>query len=644
MSTRLTCGLCGTGTGTGTGQGIGLDSQWTSYYRAVYCIGLDSHEPQLSGLAFHLEQETNCLPPEAHQRFDDSNLGPLSLITIRGFSPPGPDLPGSEKEIYAWGFSFHDSCWQLVEQACAPTQVDLKRLWRILRSVPHTSHLLLWGHNFGGLYLGSRRDDRDASRFVVLGGSSNLIIPSAYHDPFKVPELKTRLAQLRIRTDDTIPINEKSQALTYSSATYVDPFSILPVELRDIILTYIATEDILYFRLSSRVIATTPLSQHFFQSRFWPGRELDFFFDAFLLRPSDKAGVDWRGLYRFSKKRIKYNLVGLGERNRLRIWKQTVRPLTQAIDEITRLSELKGKSEWSQNSEGAPWKSIESFQSLDPELFGELNRHLFQVEIELPSSNITAIHVSFAGFFGSKFISGMAFETEHGEDIEIGYIMPGSEEPLLVETSLEGFHLAIDYCGFRAISPYAGQHMESEYLDWVGNTDDLPLQTLRCSVGMVRRIRATFDSFWMYLKVGRLHTCCELVPTGSWREALADHIIVGLKELPEGEYEHHIYMYQVRVDGKQYSPASLAEVEHLDLEFLQDPSTGRRVAAFGYSASFSGSALALKMAANPAGEAQATNALTDIKRPRGRTPRPDIYLVIVIEALGRCGRGAVDMS
>ena len=30
---------------------------------------------------------------------------------------------------------------------------------------------------------------------------------------------------------------------------------------------------------------------------------------------------------------------------------------------------------------------------------------------------------------------------------------------------------------------------------------------------------------------------CTLVPTGSWREAPPDHIIVGLKELPEEECE-----------------------------------------------------------------------------------------------------------
>ena len=137
-------------------------------------------------------------------------------------------------------------------------------------------------------------------------------------------------------------------------------------------------------------------------------------------------------------------MVGLGERNRLRIWKQTIQPLTQAMHEITKLSALKGKpeSDWPQESDenpGGTWKSIESLHYLDPELVGAIQRQSIQVEIELPSSNIEAIHVSFVDFFGTKYISGLAFETENGEDIEIGYIKPGSEEPLLVEACLEGY-------------------------------------------------------------------------------------------------------------------------------------------------------------------------------------------------------------
>ncbi|KAI1129172.1 hypothetical protein F5Y10DRAFT_264333 [Nemania abortiva] len=502
MRIPLTCGLCGTGH---LGQDIVVFTrQWSAYYRVIYCTGPNDEEPRLSGLAHYREQdEIHYLPPEAHQRFDDPYLDPLSLITIRGVSPPGPNIPESEREVYAWGFRFHDACWRLFEQACVPDPVNLKVLWRILHSVPHRSQLPLWGHNFGGLYLGSRTDRDRGRHFLLLGGASGLMIPSAYHDPFDVPELRTRLAHTRItNTDSATPIDERSQRITPLPTTFMgfDPFSKLPAELREMILTHVATEDVLSFRLASRIIAASPLSQHFFQSRFWPGRELDVLFDGFLLTPGG-AGFDWRELYRSSKERIKYSLVGLGERNRLRIWKQTVRPLVRAIEEISRLTDLRGKSNWLQDSEeesALQWKFVETTRSLDPELFGELERSaFFKAEIHLPSSNIEAIHVSLVEFFGTKFISGLVFETEHGEDIEIGYIIPGSEEPLLVEAGLEGFHIAVDDCGFRAISPYTGQHMQSEFLDWVGDRDDLPIQTLKCNRGTVQRIRATFDGFRM---------------------------------------------------------------------------------------------------------------------------------------------------
>ncbi|KAI0877223.1 hypothetical protein GGS24DRAFT_161452 [Hypoxylon argillaceum] len=497
MQSPLTCGLCGTGN-----VHLVFNNQWSTYYRAIYCKGSNREEPRLSGLAhYRKEDDTHSLPPEAHQRFDDVHLDPQSLITIRGVSPPDPDLPEAEKEVYSWGFRFHDACWRLVEQANVPEPINLTMLWRILRSVPHSSLLPLWGHNFGGLYLGRRRDHHSGN-FLLLGGVSNLMIPSAYYDPFDVPELKTRLALIRIiNTDSATPIYEKAQPITLLSAMPAgfDPFSKLPTELREMVLTYVATKDMLSFRCASRVIAATPLSQYFFQSRFWPGRELDVLFDGFLPGPH-RVGIDWREFYRLSKERIKYNLVGLGERNRLRIWNQTVWPLTQAIDEISRLSELRGKQNSLQGSEDTPidvWNSVKTSRSLDPELFGELKRRVFEAEIDLPPLNIEAIHVSLVEFFGKKFICGLAFETECGEDIEIGYIIPGAEEPLLVEAALEGFHIAVDDCGFRAISPYTGQHMQSEYLDWVGNKSDLPIQTLRCGKGTVRRIRATFDGFRM---------------------------------------------------------------------------------------------------------------------------------------------------
>ena len=48
--------------------------------------------------------------------------------------------------------------------------------------------------------------------------------------------------------------------------------------------------------------------------------------------------------------------------------------------------------------------------------------------------------------------------------------------------------------------------METEYLDWVGDKGNLAVQTLRCSGGAVRKLRATFDvrhrddlSNWAYI-------------------------------------------------------------------------------------------------------------------------------------------------
>lgn len=180
-----------------------------------------------------------------------------------------------------------------------------------------------------------------------------------------------------------------------------------------------------------------------------------------------------------------------------------------------------------------------------------------------------------------------------------------------------------------------------------------------------------------------------LVPTGSWRDAPREHIIVGLKELPEETCEStSCIMSQLAflTNAILTRPFSLVPLKHvhvqfshcykgqagwdavlarfprgggtlLDLEFLQDPKTGRRVAAFGYSAGFSGCALALKNWAwqltHPGQPLPGVESypnedtlVSDIKKDIGegqakvgRLPR-----VIVIGALGRCGRGAVDMA
>jgi len=156
-------------------------------------------------------------------------------------------------------------------------------------------------------------------------------------------------------------------------------------------------------------------------------------------------------------------------------------------------------------------------------------------------------------------------------------------------------------------------------------------------------------------------TGATLVPEGSWPSVPADHIIVGLKELPEETFplKHTHVQFAHCYKGQGGWDTVLARFPRgggtlYDLEFLQDE-TGRRVAAFGFHAGFAGAALAVKAWArqiidNRVGldsvSAYSNEGLLvdDIKaqlkegeKKVGRVPR-----CFVMGALGRCGRGAVD--
>lgn len=164
-----------------------------------------------------------------------------------------------------------------------------------------------------------------------------------------------------------------------------------------------------------------------------------------------------------------------------------------------------------------------------------------------------------------------------------------------------------------------------------------------------------------------------LVPTGSWTSAAPDTLILGLKELPEGDdsplrNDHiafsHCYKGQ---GGWQHVLSRFPRGGRIlyDLEFLVDEA-GRRVSAFGYHAGFAGAALAVKAWAwqltrgKEVGEAlpgveeftggrgyylneeelvaQVREDVAAGEKVCGRNPT-----AMILGALGRCGRGATDL-
>ncbi|EGG01496.1 uncharacterized protein MELLADRAFT_117783 [Melampsora larici-populina 98AG31] len=155
---------------------------------------------------------------------------------------------------------------------------------------------------------------------------------------------------------------------------------------------------------------------------------------------------------------------------------------------------------------------------------------------------------------------------------------------------------------------------------------------------------------------------CQIVQHNSWPSAPSDALILGLKELPpndESPLKHthimfgHCYKKQTgyqEILGRFKS----GQGKLLDLEFLQDPITKRRVAAFGFYAGFNGSAVGLLGISKMICDSMSLNELKPFKDEDelikigqiefkrlvdklGRQPK-----ALVIGALGRCGSGAVD--
>ena len=149
---------------------------------------------------------------------------------------------------------------------------------------------------------------------------------------------------------------------------------------------------------------------------------------------------------------------------------------------------------------------------------------------------------------------------------------------------------------------------------------------------------------------------CKLVENNSWPSAPADIPIIGLKELPESTdplpHTHIQFAHCYKQQGgwsKVLARFHRGQGTLYDLEFLTDDQ-GRRVAAFGYHAGFAGAAAgALAFAAEKTGTSlgqlepyENEDAMVEsVKKELGGSGKP--LKVLVIGALGRCGRGAVDL-
>ncbi|KAH8164815.1 hypothetical protein CIB48_g3433 [Xylaria polymorpha] len=180
------------------------------------------------------------------------------------------------------------------------------------------------------------------------------------------------------------------------------------------------------------------------------------------------------------------------------------------------------------------------------------------------------------------------------------------------------------------------------------------------SAGYVVRVEASPDRIYRdseFKAVG-----AEIVPAGSWIDAPLDNVILGLKELPANgtplphTYIHFAHCFK-KQDGWATELSRFAKAGGLlyDLEFLVND-RGVRIAAFGFTAGFAGTALALLSWAHqllhpgvPQGAVPAFDSASELVElvrssvtealplNNGEYPR-----LMIIGALGRCGKGATE--
>ncbi|PFH54658.1 hypothetical protein AMATHDRAFT_52359 [Amanita thiersii Skay4041] len=148
---------------------------------------------------------------------------------------------------------------------------------------------------------------------------------------------------------------------------------------------------------------------------------------------------------------------------------------------------------------------------------------------------------------------------------------------------------------------------------------------------------------------------CTLVENNSWPSAPRDIPIIGLKELPVSDDPlPHTHIQFAHCFKRQAGWEQILSRFHrgggnlYDLEFLTD-ANGRRVAAFGFHAGFAGAAAgALALASQRNSETLGIltpfeNEDAMVKKVRQALGDTSNIKALVIGALGRCGKGAVDL-
>lgn len=418
----------------------------------------------------------------------DHDSDPVSISLMRtSFSP----VFGSSDTVS--GFPFHTACWRIMTEVSLPNPVDLRLLYDFCLSFPVYDGIMQWGHD----YEGSTAQAEDPS--ALPPGEEGRVIRSVvvgihYMNPLEIPQLQPLFENMD-QADGDHPSPDGSSSLQRCSATHhTDPFARLPVEILQTIVIQLPTPDVAALRRASRVWAGLSLHDLFWRSRFQPGGEFEFIFEA--ASHFSRARGRWQEIYH-GVEALQYEPLQSQAciRNRKRVWHlaSSLRDLmSKAIG-----TECEGADNYLQGLlDDARWiTACRGLHELRHD-FSYGSRMIFQRSVNVPDDAV-GLFVSMINIFGRRYVSGIRIQQADGHSVNLGYIHPRDETLLLFcdkgRLRITGFVLAQDLRGIRGLSVLTDNGTQS---DWAGDHRNLPLKRLvSASAGqhLVQCFRGGFD-------------------------------------------------------------------------------------------------------------------------------------------------------
>ncbi|KAI1828438.1 hypothetical protein F4861DRAFT_461 [Xylaria intraflava] len=477
MSVTDTCILCGGDIGY-----LQQSPSWMNEFRAVYAIGETEASASLSGLEerYQFRYVISIASPDGQESRVNISLMRTFFVVFGS----------SDQYRTVWGFALHCSCWELLK-ASSTGDIHVQSLFDLCRSFPITMGLALdFGHTYGGLYLRRRpgiylpfRGDEMELNFKKHD-TDNAIFQCHTADPLDTSFL-TGIIQ------DQEPSRESlaSPTVVRETVTGYDPFGKLPVEVLQYILPCLSSLDVLNLKLSSRVIANTPLHDRFWHSRFCRGGEFDYMFE---FAPYSKHRGQWEQAFLFVWRLRRHPSL----MNRKRIWglANTLHNLLSQTG-TCHGSALRSWFERDAPLDSRTWVTASRDLKLCSDIFNRGSRSLYDRFLVLPEV-LSSISVSMADLPTGRYVSGMRIEDMNGNRWDLGYFEPGGSITVAT-TCILGFLLAEDRRGIRGMRVLSEGVPASE---WIGEHRDIARRrlvlpkTIPWGESSVKYIKGGFDA------------------------------------------------------------------------------------------------------------------------------------------------------